>query len=169
LLDFAKDLKLHKPVQTVNSNKLIQMAGESSPPIYVRSQLEATFLPVKQMLQIDRVMTIDGGNIVCEVDVLGHWVFPLHFPFDPIFPGSLLIEAAGQAVAIWAWHAGLRGHPRMVKVEAKFESPVQPQDKIVILKAVVRLRKNVCIGQVGLFVSERIIAEIKPVIIIAPH
>jgi 3-hydroxymyristoyl/3-hydroxydecanoyl-(acyl carrier protein) dehydratase len=139
------------------------------PPIYARPQLETMFLPVEQMLQIDRVVEINGERMACEMDMPGHWVFPFHFPSDPIFPGSLLIEAAGQAVAIWAWHAGLRGHPRMVKVEAKFESLVRPQDQVLTLKITVRLRKNICMGEVDLYVLERKIAEIKPVIMVIPH
>jgi 3-hydroxymyristoyl/3-hydroxydecanoyl-(acyl carrier protein) dehydratase len=144
-------------------------------PVYIRSQLEKTFLPVGQMLQIDRVLEINGANMTCELDTFDHWVFPMHFPTDPIFPGSLLIEAAGQTVALWAWHTGLRGNPRMVKVDAKFEIPVRPADQTVVLKTRVRLKRNVCLGQVELFVmernelfmTERKIAEINPMIIVA--
>ena len=131
--------------------------------------MEAMFLPVNQMLQIDRVSEIERNRIVCEVDIPGHWVFPMHFPGDPIFPGTLLIEAAGQTVAAWGWHAGLRGRPRLVKVSAKFESPVLPQDQTVTLAATVRQRRNICIGIVDLFVSQRAVARIRPMVIIVPH
>ena len=104
--------------------------------------------------------------MICEIDLKEHWVFPFHFPSDPIFPGSLLIEAAGQAVAIWAWHFGLRGNPRMVKVEAKFENPVLPQDTTVLVKTTVRQRKNLCAGEVELFVAERKVAVVSPMIIV---
>ena len=145
----------------------MNMTRTSNFPVYSRTQLEATFLPREQMLQIDRVSAVSDAGIVCELDVPGHWVFPMHFPTDPIFPGSLLIEAAGQAVAIRGWHSGLRGRPRMARVEAKFISPVLPDDQIVTLMAAVRLRKNVCVGVVEVFVVDRKIAVIKPVIIIA--
>jgi 3-hydroxymyristoyl/3-hydroxydecanoyl-(acyl carrier protein) dehydratase len=152
----------------MNLNLPAQKTDTGKRPIYLRPQLEAMFLPVEQMLQIDRVTSINGDRLVCEMDVPGHWVFPLHFPTDPIFPGTLLIEAAGQAVAVWGWHAGLRGRPRLVKVEAKFESPVLPNDEIVTLVASVHLRKNICLGTVELFVLERKVATVMAVIIIAP-
>jgi len=118
------------------------------------------------MLQIDRVAEISADRIVCEMDVSKHWVFPLHFPSDPIFPGSLLIEGAGQAVAVLAWHAGLRGKPRLVKVTARFESCVLPQDETLRFVATVRQRKRVFLGMVDVFVSERKVAQIEPMVII---
>jgi 3-hydroxymyristoyl/3-hydroxydecanoyl-(acyl carrier protein) dehydratase len=75
--------------------------------------LDATFLPIAQMRQIARVTELEGPCIVAEVD-LGpqHWVYAQHFPGDPIFPGTLMIEAAGQVVALWAWANGHRWHRR---------------------------------------------------------
>ena len=134
--------------------------------IYTRSELEATFLPISQMLQIDRVMEISTNRIVCEMDVSKHWVFPLHFPSDPVFPGSLLIEAAGQTVASLAWHAGFRGKPRLVKVVARFESCVSPQDEVLRLVGTVRQRKRAFWGVVDLYVLERKVAQVEPMVII---
>lgn len=139
------------------------------PIVYQRSELESIFLPVKQMLQIDRVSDIELDRITCEMDIAEHWVFPLHFPSDPIFPGSLLIEAAGQTVAIWAWNKGLRGNPRMVTVKAGFYSPILPEEKLIKFTARVRQRKNVLLGNVDVIVNDQKVAEIKPVIIIIPH
>ncbi|MGH7988814.1 MAG: 3-hydroxyacyl-ACP dehydratase FabZ family protein, partial [Limisphaerales bacterium] len=109
---FGKVLNNVNAAKTISSGQPMSKAFTPNRHIYSRSGLEVIFLPVKQMLQIDRVLTINEGHIVCEMDISRHWVFPMHFPSDPIFPGSLLIEAAGQVVAIWAWHVGLRGHPR---------------------------------------------------------
>ena len=136
-------------------------------PIYDRAALEQIFLPVDRMLQIDRVVRINGPLIVCETDVTGHWVFPLHFPNDPIFPGTMLIEAAGQAMAIWVWHAGVRGRPRLVKTEAKFEHPVLPtDDKITIMATVSLKRKSICIGNVEIFTANQKVAEVKATLVI---
>ena len=55
------------------------------PPIYTRSQLEATFLPIDRMLQIDRVTDICGNEIVCGLDIHNHWYFRcifLRIPFS---------------------------------------------------------------------------------------
>jgi 3-hydroxymyristoyl/3-hydroxydecanoyl-(acyl carrier protein) dehydratase len=136
---------------------------------YERSDLETIFLPVKQMLQIERVTSISDKGLVCEMDLAGHWVFEVHFPKDPIFPGTLLIEAAGQAVAVWAWHAGFRGRPRLGKVAAKFLAPVLPHHQTVTLVARVRSRKCVFAGFVELFVSEVKVAEIEPVVFVIPE
>ena len=138
-------------------------------PVYTRSELETFFLPVREMLQIDRVLSIENDRITCQMDLSNHWVFPLHFPSDPIFPGTLLIEAAGQAIAIWAWHAGTRGRPRLVRVKGEFEHPVLPDQGAVILSATVRQRKNVFLGNVEILVSGRKVAEVKPVVVVIPR
>jgi len=133
-------------------------------PLYQRKDLAQVFLPVGQMLQIDRVMQIADGNIICEMDLPLHWVFKLHFPDDPIFPGCLMIEAAGQAVAIWGWHSGLRGKPRMARVDAEYKSPVTPQDGVLTLVATIRQKRGICLGSVEMRVGDRVAATIRPVI-----
>ncbi len=102
------------------------------------------------------------------MDVWNHWVFPMHFPSDPIFPGSLLIEAAGQTVAVWAWHAGLRGRPRMLRVSAKFKSPVLQGDGTITFRAEVHQRKNICLGTVEVNSGDRAVAEVRSMIMILP-
>jgi 3-hydroxymyristoyl/3-hydroxydecanoyl-(acyl carrier protein) dehydratase len=134
---------------------------------YERATLGATFLPVGQMLQLDRVTAVDDTSITAEMDVSPeHWVFPMHFPGDPIFPGCFLIEAAGQLVALWGWEAGLRGRPRMAKTSAEFESPVFATDRTVTLKGSVRRRRNMCFGTVNVLAGERTVATIETVIVI---
>src|SRR5712691_4417211 len=97
--------------------------------------LEATFLPVGQMRQISRVTPLKGAAITGEVDLsAGHWVYAQHFPGDPIFPGTLLIEAAGQLVALWAWAQGQRGRPRLVRTSAEFHFPVGPTHDHLLLR-----------------------------------
>lgn len=55
--------------------------------------IDTTFLPVAQMRQIARVTSVDERSITGEVHIgTGHWVFAQHFPGDPIFPGTLMIE-----------------------------------------------------------------------------
>ena len=138
-------------------------------PVYTRSELENVFLPVREMLQIDRVLSIENDRINCQMDLSNHWVFPLHFPSDPIFPGTLLIEAAGQAVAIWAWHTGTRGRPRLVRVKGEFEHPILPNQGAVTFSATVRQRKNVFLNNVDILVSGQKVAEVKPVVVVIPR
>lgn len=125
------------------------------------TEYEGIFLPVGQMLQIDRVREVRGERIVCETDLAENWVFPLHFPGDPIFPGSLLIEGAGQAIAIWAWENDLRGEPRLVRVEAEFRSPVVPGDRVLTYIGTIKRKCNVCIGLVRVLSAGSEVAQIR--------
>ena len=125
------------------------------------SEYPDIFLPVGQMLQIDRVREVSGDRIVCETDLEANWVFPLHFPGDPIFPGSLLIEGAGQAIAIWAWENELRGDPRLVRVEAEFRCPVVPGDRVLTYVGTIKRRRNLCVGVVSVLCGDRQVAQVK--------
>jgi len=113
------------------------------------------------MLQIDRVTEVTQAVVHCEMDLERHWVFPLHFPKNPIFPASLMIEAAGQAIAIWAWHHEVPGDPRLARVYASIASAVEPQDGVLSFRGKVRRRRNICVGEVELFCGERRIAEVE--------
>ena len=113
------------------------------------------------MLQIDRVLEVTDDSIRCEMDLEQHWVFPLHFPGDAIFPACLMIEAAGQAIAIWAFHHKVAGLPRLARVGASFSSAVRPQDGILSFTGRVRRRRNICVGTVQLFVGDRPVAEVE--------
>jgi 3-hydroxymyristoyl/3-hydroxydecanoyl-(acyl carrier protein) dehydratase len=129
-------------------------------PVYLRSDLAAVYLPIGQMLQIDRVLEVSKDTIRCEMDLPGHWVFPLHFPGDPIFPACLMIEAAGQAIAIWAYHHRVPGQPRLARVSASFASGVRPEDGILSFMGKIRRRRHICVGSVDLSVGERHVAEV---------
>jgi len=130
-------------------------------PVYTRADLAQVYLPVEHMLQIDRVMEVTADSIRCEMDLATHWVFPLHFPKDPIFPACLMIEAAGQAIAIWAWHHQVPGNPRLARVKASFESGVRPDDGILSFVGKIRRRRNICVGVVELFCGARRVAEVE--------
>ena len=129
--------------------------------LYQRSDLGEARLPVEQMLQIDRVIAVTEDSILCEMDLRAHWVFPLHFPQDPIFPACLMIEAAGQAIAIWAWHHRVPGHPRLARVRASFESPVRREDGVLSFRGKLRRRRHVCVGTVELFCGDRLVASVE--------
>ena len=127
--------------------------------------LDATFLPVARMRQISRVTAIDGQRISAVVD-LGpdHWVYPQHFPRDPIFPGTLIIEAAGQLVALWAWAHGHRGRPRLLRTSASFHEPVTPPTPCLELRAEVRSRRHLQFGAVDVIACGRPVARVEAVL-----
>jgi 3-hydroxymyristoyl/3-hydroxydecanoyl-(acyl carrier protein) dehydratase len=128
--------------------------------LYSRADLAQVYLPVEEMLQIDRVLEVTTDSIHCEMDLSHHWVFPLHFPNDPIFPACLMIEAAGQAIAIWCWHHQMPGNPRLARVSASFSSAVRKEDGVLTLRGKLRRRGAVCIGAVELFCGEREVATV---------
>ena len=131
--------------------------------------LSATFLPIGQMLQISRVTDLAGARIEGHVD-LGpdHWVFPQHFPTDPIFPGSLMIEAAGQLVALWAWAAGQRGRPRLVRTQAAFHHPTGPGTTHLILRGEVRQKRNLSFATVEIWDELTHVASVEAVLAVLP-
>lgn len=127
--------------------------------------LDTTFLPIGQMRQVSRVTVMDGPCIVGEVDVgPDHWVYPQHFPGDPIFPGTLMIEAAGQVVALWAWANGHRGRPRLVRTNAAFHQPITPPTQRLELRAQVRGKRNLQFGTVELFAEDTHVATVEVVL-----
>src|SRR4029077_13973147 len=105
--------------------------------------LDTPFLPIGQMRQIARVTQLDGASIAGEVDLgPNHWVYAQHLPGDPVFPGSLIIEAAGQLVALWAWAAGERGRPPLLRAHAEFRLPVGSAVPSLTLRGEVTRRRN---------------------------
>jgi 3-hydroxymyristoyl/3-hydroxydecanoyl-(acyl carrier protein) dehydratase len=131
--------------------------------------IDTTFLPVAQMRQIARVTGLDGAEIQGEVD-LGpdHWVWQQHFPGDPIFPGTLMIEAAGQLIALWAWAQGQRGKPRLVRTSAEFHSPVGEWSPGLLLKGEVRRRRNLNFGSVEIRSEGTLVATVEAVLVVLP-
>ncbi len=129
--------------------------------------LDTTFLPVAQMRQITRVTALEGVGIEGEVE-LGpdHWVWRQHFPGDPIFPGTLLIEAAGQLIALWAWDQGARGRPRLVRTSAEFHNPVDPWTPTLRLKGVIRRKRHLYFGKVQIWSDEIEVATVEAVLVV---
>jgi 3-hydroxymyristoyl/3-hydroxydecanoyl-(acyl carrier protein) dehydratase len=131
--------------------------------------LDSTFLPVAEMRQITRVTALEGSGIEGEVE-LGpdHWVWPQHFPSDPIFPGTLMIEAAGQLVALWAWGHGARGRPRLVRTGAVFHNPVGQWAPNLLLIGEVRRKRHLNFGTVRIFSEGTLVATVEAVLVVLP-
>jgi 3-hydroxymyristoyl/3-hydroxydecanoyl-(acyl carrier protein) dehydratase len=127
--------------------------------------LDATFLPVGKMRQIARVTHLAGPTIEGQVH-LGpdHWIFSLHFPGDPIFPGTMIIEAAGQLVALWAWANGQQGRPRLVRTSAEFHQPSGPDVTHLVLRAEVRRKRHLHFATVEVWGADTHVATVEAVL-----
>jgi hypothetical protein len=75
-------------------------------------------------------------------------------PVIPIFPGTLIIEGAGQLIALWAWAQGIRGHPRLVRTGAEFQRPVDRWSPRLQLKGEVRRKRHLYFGDVRILSDE---------------
>ncbi len=147
---------------------MITVAGVAVGPSVI--DIDASFLPVAQMRQIARVTRLEGAVIVGEVDLgEGHWVYAQHLPNDPIFPGSLMVEAAGQLVALWAWAGGQRGRPRLVRTSAEFRSPVGPGSPRLRLCAQVRHKRNLTFGAVVVWDGTIQVATVDAILAVLPQ
>lgn len=121
------------------------------------------------MRQISRVIHLNGRAIEGEVDLGGrHWVFPQHFPGDPIYPGSLLIEAGGQLVALWAWAQGQRGRPRLLRANAQFHEPAGPGHDHLLVRAEVRRKQQMNFAAVEVWAAECRVATMDAVLTVLP-
>jgi 3-hydroxymyristoyl/3-hydroxydecanoyl-(acyl carrier protein) dehydratase len=139
-------------------------AGQSS-----LIDIDATYLPVQLMRQVARVTALEGASITGEVDLGSeHWVYAQHFPGDPIFPGTLIIEAAGQLVALWAWADGQRGRPRLVKTSAEFRAPVEIADPLLVLDAVVKRKRHLNFADVTVRTQRQVVASVSMVLAVVP-
>jgi 3-hydroxymyristoyl/3-hydroxydecanoyl-(acyl carrier protein) dehydratase len=144
-------------------------AGPTSSKRSSLIDLEATFLPVGQMRQISRVTHLEGAAITGEVDLSAeHWVYAQHFPGDPIFPGSFLIEAAGQLVALWAWAQGQRGRPRLVRTGAEFHHAVGPAHDQLLLHAEVRRKRHLNFATISIWAAGTQVATLDAVLAVLP-
>jgi 3-hydroxymyristoyl/3-hydroxydecanoyl-(acyl carrier protein) dehydratase len=131
--------------------------------------LGTPFLPVGEMRQIARVTELAGATIVGEVD-LGpdHWVYAQHLPGDPVFPGSLIVEAAGQLVALWAWANGQRGRPRLLRANAEFRLPVEPAAPRLVLRGEVTRRRHMHFATIAVEAGGVAVASADVVLAVIP-
>lgn len=129
--------------------------------------IDSTYLPTGLMRQISRVTAVDHDTITGEMDLANdHWVYAVHFPGDSVFPGCLLVEAAGQLAALWAWAHGQRGKPRYARVAARFQSEVRPSDPRLTLHGKLQRKRNLNFGTVTILARGREVAAVEVVLAI---
>lgn len=116
---------------------------------------------------VDRVLSMElGKEIVAIKNVsVNEPYFPGHFPYHPVMPGVLIVEAMAQAAALLSfktmgtkptndsvyYFAGIDG--------ARFKKPVSPGDQIILHVKIDRILKGIWKYTAVAKVSDEIVAE----------
>jgi 3-hydroxyacyl-[acyl-carrier-protein] dehydratase len=100
---------------------------------------------------IDRVISMELGNEIVALKnvTINEPFFPGHFPYHPVMPGVLIVEAMAQAAAILSFKTmGVKPSDDSVYYfagidSARFKRPVSPGDQIVFNVKIDRIIKGI--------------------------
>jgi len=113
-------------------------------------------------LLIDRVTgyTKDQSLTAIKNITINEPFFQGHFPYHPVMPGVLILEAMAQACAILSIKS-LDTTPNKDSVyylagidKARFKQPVSPGDQLVIKVGIKRVMKGIWVYECNSFVDE---------------
>jgi 3-hydroxyacyl-[acyl-carrier-protein] dehydratase len=100
---------------------------------------------------IDRVVSLETGKEITAIKnvSINEPFFPGHFPYHPVMPGVLIVEAMAQAAAILSFKT-MDSKPSDDSVyyfagidKARFKKPVSPGDQIVIKVSIDRILRGI--------------------------
>ena len=100
---------------------------------------------------IDRVISMELGKEITAIKnvSVNEPYFPGHFPYHPVMPGVLIVEAMAQAAAILSFKT-MDTKPSDDSVyyfagidSARFKKPVSPGDQIVLNVKIDRILKGI--------------------------
>jgi len=100
---------------------------------------------------IDRVLSMELGKEITAIKnvSINEPFFPGHFPYHPVMPGVLIIEAMAQAAAVLSFKT-MDVKPSDDSVyyfagidNARFKKPVSPGDQIVLNVKIDRILKGI--------------------------
>lgn len=100
---------------------------------------------------IDRVVSMELGKEITAIKnvSVNEPYFPGHFPYHPVMPGVLIVEAMAQAAAILSFKT-MNTKPSDDSVyyfagidSARFKKPVSPGDQIVLNVKIDRILKGI--------------------------
>lgn len=100
---------------------------------------------------IDRVVSLEVGKEITAIKnvTINEPFFPGHFPYHPVMPGVLIVEAMAQAAAILSFKTmGAKPDEKSVYYfagidNARFKKPVSPGDQIVLNIKIDRILKGI--------------------------
>ena len=103
------------------------------------------------MLLVDRVLDWDAGKTITAIKnvTINEEFFNGHFPYKPVMPGVLMLEALAQAAALLAFDA-LNTSPNDETVYyfagidgARFKRPVEPGDQLILEVELLRMKAGI--------------------------
>jgi 3-hydroxyacyl-[acyl-carrier-protein] dehydratase len=100
---------------------------------------------------IDRVISMELGKEITALKnvTVNEPFFPGHFPYHPVMPGVLIVEAMAQAAAILSFKTmGILPSEDSVYYfagidSARFKKPVSPGDQIILNVKIDRILKGI--------------------------
>ena len=116
---------------------------------------------------IDKVTSMDLGNEITAIKnvTINEPFFPGHFPYHPVMPGVLIVEAMAQAAAILSFKT-MNAKPSEESVyyfagidKARFKKPVGPGDQIILNVKIDRVLKGIWKYSGTATVSDEVVAE----------
>jgi 3-hydroxyacyl-[acyl-carrier-protein] dehydratase len=118
-------------------------------------------------LLVDRVLEIDKGKTIKALKnvTINEPFFQGHFPYRPVMPGVLMLEALAQAAALLAFDAlGTAPSEDQVYYFAgmegvRFKRPVEPGDQLILDVALMRMKAGIFKFQARASVAGEIAVE----------
>jgi 3-hydroxyacyl-[acyl-carrier-protein] dehydratase len=116
---------------------------------------------------IDKVISLDLGKEITAIKnvTINEPFFPGHFPYHPVMPGVLIVEAMAQAAAILSFKT-MDTKPSEESVyyfagidNARFKKPVGPGDQIILNVKIDRILKGIWKYSGTAIVEDEIVAE----------
>jgi 3-hydroxyacyl-[acyl-carrier-protein] dehydratase len=118
-------------------------------------------------LMVDRVLEIDSGKRIKALKnvTINEPFFAGHFPYRPVMPGVLMLEAMAQAAALLAFDAaGVQVDDNTVYYfagidAARFKRPVEPGDQLILDVTLDRARAGIYKFKGVTWVGEEVACE----------
>ena len=116
---------------------------------------------------VDRVLSLElGKEIVAVKNVsVNEPYFPGHFPYHPVMPGVLIVEAMAQAAAILSFKT-MDTKPSDDSVyyfagidSARFKKPVSPGDQLILTVKIDRILRGIWKYSGQALVDDVVVAE----------
>ncbi len=116
---------------------------------------------------VDRVLSMELGKEITAVKnvSVNEPYFPGHFPYHPVMPGVLIVEAMAQAAALLSFKT-MGTKPTNDSVyyfagidSARFKKPVSPGDQIILNVKIDRILKGIWKYSAVAKVDDEVVAE----------